>query len=87
MAVRVKEACEDLEINLAKASSLTDCRSITVAVMGCVVNGPGEAAAADIGVACGNGKGAIFKEGLVVKTVDEDKIVDELVKGVRRLCG
>jgi (E)-4-hydroxy-3-methylbut-2-enyl-diphosphate synthase len=87
IALRVKEECEVLEMKLAKASSVTDGRGITVAVMGCVVNGPGEAAAADIGVACGSGKGAIFKEGNIVLTVDEDKIVDELMKGVRRLYG
>ena len=51
---------------------------ITVAVMGCSVNGPGEARKADIGLACGNGKGMIFKKGEIVKTVPEEKMIDEL---------
>lgn len=48
---------------------------LRVAVMGCVVNGPGEARDADIGVASGNGKGQIFVKGEVIKTVPEDQIV------------
>ena len=52
---------------------------ITVAVMGCVVNGPGEARGADIGVACGRGRGAIFAGGEVVRTVPEGRIVEELM--------
>ena len=50
-----------------------------VAVMGCVVNGPGEAREADLGVASGNGKGQIFKRGEVVATVPESQIVETLV--------
>lgn len=52
---------------------------IRVAVMGCVVNGPGEAREADLGVASGNGKGQIFVKGKVMKTVPEDQIVDTLI--------
>ena len=48
---------------------------IRVAVMGCIVNGPGEAREADLGVASGNGKGQIFIKGKVIKTVPEDQIV------------
>ena len=48
--------------------------------MGCVVNGPGEAKDADFGVACGDGKGAIFAKGQVLKTVPEQQIADELIK-------
>ncbi|HPU94433.1 MAG TPA: flavodoxin-dependent (E)-4-hydroxy-3-methylbut-2-enyl-diphosphate synthase [Candidatus Saccharicenans sp.] len=59
--------------------------SITVAVMGCPVNGPGEAKEADLGVAGGQGTGIIFKKGKVVKKVPADKIVDELVKEVFKL--
>ena len=54
-------------------------KPISVAVMGCVVNGPGEARTADIGVACGRGKGAIFCGGETLRTVDEADIVDELM--------
>ena len=49
-------------------------RPLKVAVMGCEVNGPGEAKDADLGVACGKGKGAIFINGKIVKTVDERQI-------------
>jgi len=53
---------------------------ISIAVMGCIVNGPGEAKEADIGVACGDGKGAIFSKGEIIKTVSEDAISDELLR-------
>ncbi|RMG58434.1 MAG: flavodoxin-dependent (E)-4-hydroxy-3-methylbut-2-enyl-diphosphate synthase [Deltaproteobacteria bacterium] len=53
--------------------------SLTVAVMGCVVNGPGEAREADVGVACGKGVGLIFRRGEIIKKVREWEIVDELV--------
>ena len=52
---------------------------LRVAVMGCVVNGPGEAREADLGVASGNGKGQIFVKGEVIKTVPEDQIVETLL--------
>ncbi|MGC5567250.1 flavodoxin-dependent (E)-4-hydroxy-3-methylbut-2-enyl-diphosphate synthase [Streptomyces sp. FR-108] len=58
---------------------------LRVAVMGCVVNGPGEAREADLGVASGNGKGQIFVKGEVVRTVPESKIVDALVEEAMRL--
>ncbi len=53
---------------------------IRVAVMGCIVNGPGEAREADLGVASGNGKGQIFIRGEVIKTVPEDQIVETLIE-------
>ncbi len=53
---------------------------LRVAVMGCVVNGPGEAREADLGVASGNGKGQIFIQGKVVETVPEDQIVESLIR-------
>ena len=52
---------------------------LRVAVMGCVVNGPGEAREADLGVASGNGKGQIFVKGKVIKTVPEAEIVPTLI--------
>ena len=57
-------------------------RPIKIAVMGCVVNGPGEAAAADIGIASGKGKGVIFINGAPEKTVAEKDFVDELMKTI-----
>lgn len=56
--------------------------SITVAAMGCEVNGPGEAREADLGVACGKGKGLIFRKGEIVETVNENEIVSQLIKYV-----
>lgn len=58
---------------------------ITVAVMGCVVNGPGEAREADIGIAGGIGEGLIFRKGEVLKKVSEDKIIDELFKEIDKI--
>ncbi|MFH8337210.1 flavodoxin-dependent (E)-4-hydroxy-3-methylbut-2-enyl-diphosphate synthase [Streptomyces sp. AM6-12] len=59
---------------------------LRVAVMGCVVNGPGEAREADLGVASGNGKGQIFVKGEVVRTVPESRIVDTLIEEAQRLA-
>ncbi|WP_285776204.1 flavodoxin-dependent (E)-4-hydroxy-3-methylbut-2-enyl-diphosphate synthase [Microtetraspora sp. NBRC 13810] len=59
---------------------------LRVAVMGCVVNGPGEAREADLGVASGNGKGQIFVKGKVVKTVPESQIVETLIEEAMRLA-
>ena len=53
-------------------------KPITVAVMGCVVNGPGEAAAADVGIAGGQGEGLLFRKGEIVKKVPQEQLVDEL---------
>ena len=57
-------------------------KTITVAVMGCAVNGPGEAREADIGVAGGKGVGVLFRKGKVVKTVKEDKLLDVLLEEI-----
>ena len=59
---------------------------LRVAVMGCVVNGPGEAREADLGVASGNGKGQIFVKGKVIKTVPESEIVATLIEEANRLA-
>jgi (E)-4-hydroxy-3-methylbut-2-enyl-diphosphate synthase len=59
---------------------------LRVAVMGCVVNGPGEAREADLGVASGNGKGQIFVKGEIVKTVPESQIVETLIEEAMRLA-
>lgn len=60
-------------------------KPITVAVMGCVVNGPGEASLADVGIAGGQGKGAVFAHGEMLRTVSEDALVDELMLEVGML--
>ncbi|MDI3330082.1 MAG: flavodoxin-dependent (E)-4-hydroxy-3-methylbut-2-enyl-diphosphate synthase [Micrococcus sp.] len=74
LADEVTEGLKDLTVPLR------------VAVMGCVVNGPGEAREADLGVASGNGKGQIFIKGEVVKTVPEDQIVETLLEEARRIA-
>ena len=71
---------EELERRLA------DCKkNITVAVMGCVVNGPGEASAADIGVAGGKGEGMIFRKGKILYKVPQKKLVDALMEEIKKL--
>ena len=57
---------------------------LTIAVMGCAVNGPGEAKGADFGVACGKGEGLLFAKGEIIKKVKEDEIVDELLKLIQQ---
>ena len=58
---------------------------ITVAVMGCVVNGPGEAAEADIGIAGGSGEGLIFSKGKILKKVKEEELFDVLKEEIEKL--
>ncbi len=60
-------------------------KNIKVAIMGCVVNGPGEAKEADIGIAGGKGEGLIFKKGEIIKKVKEDKLLEELLKEIEKL--
>ena len=74
-------------IDLAKRvdERLAACTApIKVAVMGCVVNGPGEAADADLGVACGAGSGVIFSKGKVLRKVDEACIVETLTEEIEK---
>jgi len=83
--------CGRLEIDLMKLvkdveDRITDInlpRPIKVAILGCVVNGPGEASEADIGIAGGKGKGMLYKDGKLVRSFKEDQIVDELVKELK----
>lgn len=65
---------------------LRDCKKpIVVAVMGCAVNGPGEAKQADIGIAGGDGEGLIFRHGEIIRKVDEKELVDELMREIERI--
>jgi (E)-4-hydroxy-3-methylbut-2-enyl-diphosphate synthase len=83
--------CGRCQVNLIDLATQVDERlqsidkPLKVAVMGCVVNGPGEAADADIGVACGAGSGIIFKAGETLRKVDETAIVDALMEEIGRL--
>ena len=58
---------------------------LKIAVMGCVVNGPGEAREADIGIAGGKGKGILFKKGVRIRSIPEDRLVEELVKEINSI--
>lgn len=65
---------------------LEDCtKPITVAVMGCVVNGPGEASAADVGIAGGDGEGLLFAKGKILRKLPQDKLVDALMEEIDKL--
>ena len=67
-------------------SELADIRvPLTVAVMGCVVNGPGEARAADVGIAGGDGEGLLFRHGEILYKVPQDKLVDALMDEIDKL--
>lgn len=83
--------CGRTRIDLVKIAGevedrLKDCKkNIKVAVMGCVVNGPGEASEADIGIAGGDGCGLVFKKGEIICKVPEDKLVDALVEEIEKL--
>ena len=71
---------EEVENSLSNISA-----PLKVAIMGCVVNGPGEAREADIGVAGGQGQGTLFKKGKVIKKVAESDLADSLIKEVRKM--
>lgn len=75
--------CEELEPKL-KAIQVN--RKMTVAVMGCVVNGPGEAAEADIGVAGAIGEAVLFSHGKIIRRIPEEKLVEELINEVKILA-
>ena len=83
--------CGRTRINLEKLAltvekKLADITEpITVAVMGCVVNGPGEAREADVGIAGGIGEGLLFRKGEILRKVREDEIVDELFKEIDKI--
>jgi len=86
--------CGRLEIDLMKLvrdvenriSNIDLPRPIKVAILGCVVNGPGEASEADIGIAGGRGKGMLYKDGKLVKSFREERLVDELVEEIEKFA-
>jgi (E)-4-hydroxy-3-methylbut-2-enyl-diphosphate synthase len=73
LAKKVEKAIENID------------KDITVAIMGCIVNGPGEAREADIGIAGGKGKAVIFKKEQILKTVNESDIEKELLSEIEKL--
>src|SRR5690242_8853539 len=79
LAIDLEKIVADLEKRLEGRKT-----PVKVSVLGCVVNGPGEAREADIGIAAGNGKGMIFRNGEIVRRVEESQIVDALMEEVAR---
>lgn len=83
--------CGRTEIDLVKIAQMVEQKlsfldkNIKVAIMGCAVNGPGEAREADIGIAGGKGEALLFKKGQIVRKLPEDKIVDELLKEIEKM--
>ena len=85
--INLEKLASDVEMRLIpieKKLILAGKRGIKVAVMGCAVNGPGEAKEADYGVAGGTGEGLLFKKGEILRKVHEDKIVDELISLIEK---
>jgi (E)-4-hydroxy-3-methylbut-2-enyl-diphosphate synthase len=80
--VDVVSLAEAVEAYLSKVK-----KPFKVAVMGCIVNGPGEAKDADIGVACGKGKAVLFKKGVQMRTLAEADILNELIKEIEGMVG
>jgi (E)-4-hydroxy-3-methylbut-2-enyl-diphosphate synthase len=84
-------SCGRCEVEILKIASEVDSylkkikKPIKVAVMGCAVNGPGEAREADIGIACGKGKGLLFKKGEIVRAIDERELVKTLIEEIESL--
>ena len=65
---------------------MADCKKpITVAVMGCAVNGPGEAAAADVGIAGGKGEGLLFRKGEILRKVPQEQLIEALMEEIEKL--
>ena len=85
--VNLPEIAANIEQQLAPLSEQLEkeCRSLRVSVMGCAVNGPGEARNSDIGVACGKGEGLIIKKGEILRKVPEADISAELINEIRRM--
>jgi (E)-4-hydroxy-3-methylbut-2-enyl-diphosphate synthase len=83
--------CGRTRINLEKIvndveKALVDCKkNVSIAIMGCIVNGPGEAKEADIGIAGGDGKAVLFKKGEVVRTLNEKDVVNALLEEIEKI--
>jgi len=83
--------CGRCQINLIRVAEEVERRlqgidkPITVAVMGCAVNGPGEAREADVGIAGGKGEGLLFRHGEIIRKVPEDQLADALIEEINKL--
>jgi len=78
--IQLRDIASEVEARLSKMN-----KQISVAVMGCVVNGPGEAREADVGIAGGKGVGILFKKGKVVRKVPEEELLDVLMLEIEKL--
>ncbi len=84
-------SCGRAEVDILKLASAVEKellkikKPIKVAVMGCVVNGPGEAKDADVGIACGKGRAVLFKKGEKIATIKEEDFIKALMKEVEKL--
>lgn len=81
--VNLIKICSDIENRISEIKDIK--RSLTVAVMGCAVNGPGEARDADIGIAGGVHETLLFRHGKIIRKISEDSVVDELLKEIRKI--
>jgi (E)-4-hydroxy-3-methylbut-2-enyl-diphosphate synthase len=81
--INIENLSKEIEKRINEEEIKTD---LTIAVMGCVVNGPGEAKEADIGIAGGKGEAVLFKKGKLVKKINEKNIVDEIINEIKQSC-
>ncbi len=85
--VKITQEVEEKIPLLEEEMEKYNIQGITVAVMGCEVNGPGEASEADFGVACGKGKGILIQKGKIIRSVPEERISEELFAWIRQQLG
>lgn len=83
--VKISNSIENKINQLLKDSIIDKNKTLKVAIMGCAVNGPGEAKEADIGIAGGNGEGLLFKKGVIIKKVKEEELENELIQYIKEL--
>lgn len=81
--INIESLSKEIEKRIIEEKIKTD---ITIAVMGCIVNGPGEAKEADIGIAGGKGEAVLFKKGKLIKKIDEKNIVQEIIDEINKSC-
>ena len=81
--INIENLSKEIENRIIEEKIKTD---ITIAVMGCIVNGPGEAREADLGIAGGRGEAVLFKKGKLVKKINEENIVEEIISEIKKSC-
>ncbi len=81
--INIENLSKEIENRIIEEKIKTD---ITIAVMGCIVNGPGEAREADLGIAGGKGEAILFKKGKLIKKINEENIVEEIISEIKKSC-